>query len=130
MTNYTLTLTARQAAEISSACEILARLQMGQIDMALRELPLASYLDYDKQRMIESILLPLYDDGKKRHGTIAWDLYQVVRHRLAWDRAVDRGEIEPGERRNWSKMMGVCYDEPMQWGGETLARIEKAEGRA
>ena len=28
MSKYTLTLTARQAAEISSACEIVARLQM------------------------------------------------------------------------------------------------------
>lgn len=128
MSSYTLTLTARQAAEISRACEVLARLQMGQIDMALRELPLASYLDYDAQRMIESILQPLYDDGGKRHDSIAWDLYQVVRHRLAWDRAIERGEIGPGERRRWPEMMGVCYDEPMQRGSEPLARIERAGG--
>jgi len=56
MSKYTLTLTARQAAEISSACEIVARLQMGQVDMAVRELPGDHPKDYDSLREIQQMI--------------------------------------------------------------------------
>ena len=115
MSKYTLTLTARQAAEISSACEIVARLQMGQVDMALRELPGEQPKNYDALREIQQMI--------ERGDSIAWDLYQVIRHRLSWDRAYESGEIEKGERRKWPEMMGVSFDEPMKMGSEPLAVI-------
>lgn len=124
MTDYTLTITEKQAQEISRACEILARLQMGQIDIALRELPLESAMDYDQVQYIENYLRSMYRQDGKRNDSIAWDLHQVVRHRLAWDQAIAAGEVEPGGRRNWDTMMGVIYDEPLRMGGEPLARIE------
>jgi len=123
MSKYTLTLTARQAAEISSACEIVARLQMGQVDMAVRELPGDHPKDYDSLREIQQMIERLVPAKIERGDSIAWDLYQVIRHRLAWDRAIERGEIEKGERRNWSIMMGVSFDDPMKMGDEPLAVI-------
>jgi len=123
MSKYTLILTARQAAEISSACEIVARLQMGQVDMALRELPGDHPKDYDALREIQQMIERLVPAKIERGDSIAWDLYQVIRHRLSWDRAIERGEIKEGDRRKWPEMMGVSYDEPMKKGDEPLAVI-------
>ena len=123
MSKYTLTLTARQAAEISSACEIVARLQMGQADMALRELPGGQPKDYDALREIQQMIERLVPAKIESGDSIAWDLYQVIRHRLSWDREIERGNIERGEPRNWSIMMGVSFDEPMKMGSEPLAVI-------
>lgn len=126
--DYTLHLTEKQAAEISHASEILARLRMGQIDMALRELPLAEPMHYEQEQYVAGYLKSLYrKDGKRADGA-AWDLHQVIRHRLAWDRAYRDGIVKPGERRNWPEMMGVIYDDPLPMGGEPLARIEKSGG--
>jgi len=97
---------------------------MAQLDMALRELPLESYLDYDLQRAIEHQITPHLKQDRRRGDEIAWDLYQVIRHRLAWDAAIEEGQIEKGERRKWPEMMGVCFDEPMQRGSQPLARIK------
>ena len=123
MNKYTLTLTSRQAAEISSACEIVARLQMGQVDMALRELPGGQPKDYDALREIQQMIERLVPAKIERGDSIAWDLYQVIRHRLSWDQSYESGEIEKGEQRKWPEMMGVNYDEPMKKGDEPLAVI-------
>lgn len=127
MTDYTLHLTEKQAAEISHACEILARLRMGQIDMALRELPLDKPMEYEQEQYVSNYLRSLYRPDRIRIDDAAWDLYQVIRHRLAWDRAYSKGIIKPGDPRKWPEMMGVMYDEPMQMGDEPMAKIESAE---
>jgi len=36
---YTITVTERQAAELQEACELLARIKIGQIDHAIERLP-------------------------------------------------------------------------------------------
>ena len=130
---YTLTLTERQAAELQEACELLARIKIGQIDNAVERLP--GY--YDQQdwgraheacreiRRLANTLMP--GAMKRREDGIAWDLYQVIRHRLAWDRAYGRGVIQPGEPRKWPEMMGVCYDEPLPMSGLPLAEIKEIE---
>jgi hypothetical protein len=41
-----------------------------------------------------------WDDQFVFSPEIAGDLYQVIRHRLAWDAAIESGQIEKGER--WS----------------------------
>ncbi|MHB1949680.1 MAG: hypothetical protein ACYCQI_16400, partial [Gammaproteobacteria bacterium] len=43
---------------------------------------------------------------------IAYDIHQVIRYQLAWDK-------EPcGD-------VGVSFDPPMKWGSQPLAKIEK-----
>lgn len=46
MTTYALHLTAAQAHTISRACEVLARLGIGQVIEGLRELPQAEGIDW------------------------------------------------------------------------------------
>lgn len=123
MTDYTLHLTEKQAAEISHACEILARLRMGQIGMALRELPLDKTMEYEQEQYVSNYLRSLCRPGCSRIDVAAWDLHQVIRHRLAWDRAYSKGIIKPGEPRRWPEMSGVMYDEPMQLASEPLAEV-------
>jgi hypothetical protein len=63
-----------------------------------------------------------------RYHDIAWDLYQVVRHKLSWEGAVERGVIESEDSpRNWSEMMTVNYDTPMKFGTEPLAKMERID---
>lgn len=129
MRTYTITVTERQAAELQEACELLARIKIGQIDHAIERLPgYHGQRDWERvhatrheiQRLANS-LMP--EATKRREDGVAWDLYQVIRHRLAWDRAVDAGTIHSGEPRKWPEMMGVSYDEPMAMSGIPLATI-------
>jgi hypothetical protein len=57
---------------------------------------------------------------------IAWDLYQVLRHRLAWDLAAAEGIVGNADsQRKWPEMMQVHYDEPSRVSEQPLALIEK-----
>jgi hypothetical protein len=133
MRTYTITVTERQAAELQEACELLARIKIGQIDHAIERLP--GFYDrrdweqvhatrHEIQRLANT-LMP--EATKRREDGIAWDLYQVIRHRLSWDRAHDLGVIQPGEPRKWPEMMGVSYDEPLAMSGLPLATIKEIE---
>ena len=142
MTTYTLHLTEEQAHVLSRACEVLARLGIGQINEGLRELPQEKDIDWtdfhDDCAAVCKIMskhmtkridgyssnLGIHnaDAGAKR----AWDLHQVIRHRLSWDRAIAQGWTD-GTKRNWNEMLGVNFDEPMRVSGEELARMEKQE---
>lgn len=139
MTTYTLTLTEDQAQTLAFACEVLARLGMGQYKDALDHLPMRDNIDWsawhDDMRAIGMILskhMPMGIDGYRSNlgihkasseSRLAWDLYQVIRHRLAWDRAVARG-VTDGKTRNWNEMLGVNYDESCKTSEETLAKME------
>ena len=141
--NYTLTITERQARVLSMACEVLARLGVGQFKDALEHLPLRTQnLDWsawhDDMEQISRILskhMPGGIDGIRSSTGIsnadeeartAWDLHAVIRHRLAWDRAIAEG-VTDGTKREWPAMMQVSYDEPMKYSEEPLAKMEKAE---
>ncbi|WP_455233489.1 hypothetical protein [Geopseudomonas aromaticivorans] len=133
---YTLTLSAQQAAVLQHAMEVYARLGMGQVDDALRCLPAPATVDICERaeviREVERQLAPVMrgPDGRlpptSPQSKSAWDLYQVIRHRLAWDRAYAKGILKPGEPRRWSEMFGCQYDEPLPSSGEPLARMEPA----
>ena len=140
---YTLTITERQACTISMACEVLARLGMGQFKDAFEHLPLRTQnLDWsawhDDMEQISRILskhMPGGIDGIRSSTGIsnadeeartAWDLHAVIRHRLAWDRAIAEG-VTDGTKREWPAMMQVSYDEPMKYSEEPLAKMEKAK---
>lgn len=139
MTTYTITITEQQARTLSTACELLARLGMGQWPEILHHLPMqeskrggdhiSALLPYMGGLLVDGI------DGWHSHLGIrgsktpdaartAWDLYAVIRHRLAWDAAVSQG-LTAGDFRDWRTMIGVHYDDPDHVGTEPLATIAR-----
>ena len=132
---YTLTLTHTQARTLSTACEVLARLGMGQFKDAFDCLPLRKDIDWsawhDDMEQISRILSKHMPGGidisnADEEARTARDLHAVIRHRLAWDRAKAEG-VTDGTKRGWPAMMQVSYDEPMKYSEEPLAKMEKAE---
>jgi hypothetical protein len=136
---YHLHLNEAQARAISHACEVLARLGMGQLRDALECLPLKEYAPdgfFDDIEGIAHILnkhTTLHHGPGRYHGIssaetspeskTAWDVYQVIRHRLAWDAAQAKGH--PGEGEAPPPAWSVIYDQPHKTSAEPLARIEK-----
>lgn len=128
---YTLHLNAQQAAVISKACEVLARLGIGQFKDALECLPTTEFCPPGWHEDMEGISHILKKHTNITHGVgayhsigghktderskIAWDVYQVVRHRLAWDA---NPEGNP---------MSVMFDPPMKTSKEPLAFMEAAK---
>lgn len=126
---YHLHINEAQARAISHACEVLARLGMGQFKDALECLPLKEYAPDGWWDDMEGIAHILKKHTTVMHGVGAYhsirshktsdtsktarDLYQVIRHRLAWD-------AEP----NWNPM-SVVFDQPMRTSPEPLAWIER-----
>lgn len=55
-------------------------------------------------------------------SNVAWDVYQVTRHRLAWDRA--RADGHTGDR---PPAWGVSFDEPLQTSPEPLPQMTAVE---
>lgn len=143
MATYTLTVTEKQAQVIATAAELLARLGIGQFRDALEHLPMPEFLPpgwHDDMDAIGKILSRHMAGGIDGHSSslgmhhkdtpevsrVAWDLYQVIRHRLAWDRAVRDGVVEPGAPRKWPEMIQVFYDEPMKTSDQPLATVKAA----
>lgn len=135
MTDYTLKITKEQAQILSEATEVLARLCLGQIRFALDYLPTREFRpdgwNEDADR-IEEILHKYLSghDGQRpdisRIRSASWDLYQVIRHRLSWDYAIEHGIVESADsKRNWSRMITVNFDEPMKTSDEPLAKITR-----
>lgn len=138
---YQVTLTEEHMQVISTACELLARVGIGQLDF-LDHLPLKDkYLfPHEEKAQIREIIkhltirdvdgwtssLGITNDSTSMDSKRAWEIYQSFRHRLSWDRAVEQGIIESLEsRRKWPDMMGVNFDEPMGLTGEALPQIAK-----
>lgn len=140
---YTITLAKRQAQIVSRACEVLSRLGIGQWREILDHLPLNDKLDYEQYHAnvheIGWLLsghmkhqvdgwhssLGIHSQDVRDESRVAWDLCQVIRHRLSWDRAVEEGIVESKDSpRKWPEMLQVVYDEPMKAGDEPLAVIE------
>jgi len=115
------------------ALEIYSRLKHGQIH-ELRELfrdrwcAPNSPFNWDNEWIftaLKSIVFPeldrnaSYGVGNKVYpeSSVAWDVMQVLRHRLAWDRLKAEGKDKP-------EHYGVQYNPPMRFGSEPLAQIE------
>lgn len=140
---YSLKINQQQAQTLRLACEVLARLGMGQFHQALENMPIdwkkAYSQDWNDDLMAIGKILSKHtvsnvDGWGKSLGInnasetskIAWDLYQVIRHRISWDRAIEEGIVEnENSPRDWSKMMMVSYDEPFKCSEDSLALIEK-----
>ena len=130
---YSLVVNAEQARVIREALEIYSRLKHGQIS-ELRNLfmdrwcePNGSF-NWSSEYLFDELKRVIFPDLDKNasygvgnkvypESSVAWDVMQVLRHRLAWDRLKDEGKDKP---EHW----GVHYNEPMRFGSEPLAHIE------
>ncbi len=140
MTKYRIELTEAQLKSLAIACEVCARIKIGQPGMAVGMLRLRDsddnvLWDYAFERQIDEAIKPKmglgmnssWGVGKYPDADVWFDLYTAFRHRLAWDDALDKGIVKPGGHRQWPEMMGVDYDEPMHWGDQPLAVVAKIE---
>lgn len=145
MKTYKIELNEKQLAALSQACEVLARLGIGQWRDAFDKLPLdRDRLDYKHfntdREVINSIVrkylkngvdgynssLSIYNEEVSEDAVIAWDMHQVFRKELAWDYAVEKGWVESKEdQRCWSNMFGVDFDDPLHTSKEPLPKIEE-----
>jgi hypothetical protein len=134
MKTYNIELTEKQAAILSQACELLARLTRSQIKEIFNHLPIDyNNIDYegyhDDQLAIETILnkhlkKPPFNSYPDSKSNIAWDLYQVLRKELSWEHAIKQGYVSSkNDERNWKEMSGVHYGEPIKTSEQPLAKI-------
>ena len=140
-------LTERQMQALSEACDLYSRLAMGQLDDLKHVLPLAKFDEIDwsgfheDMAKVEALLRTHYShelrapnsffgiasEQVSEQAKAACDLHQVVRHRLAWDRAYDEGVIKPGDSRKWPEMMQVSFDDPMGHAKDDLPTVKRQE---
>ncbi len=130
---YSLVVNVEQARIICQALEIYSRLKHGQIS-ELRELfrdrwcAPDSPFNWSTEPLLDSLKAVIFPDLEKNasygvgnkvypESTVAWDIMQVLRHRLAWDRLRAEGRDQP-------EYWGVQYNVPMRFGSEPLATIE------
>jgi hypothetical protein len=145
---YHLTVTKRQAQVIQSACELVMRLGLGQLDHVMDHILHLPKLRTPPSPRSEAATEEWYSSTKNvrdlldavtfaasgfAHGasygignsalppetTIAADIRDVIRHRLAYD------GLQPGEKPGWT----VNFHTPMGWGSEPLVSIRKAKTR-
>lgn len=138
-THYHIKLSAEQAATLAHACEVVARLGLGQFRDALECLP-CNWWEcdgwHDDMDAIGAILKEhmgvdgyrsswgIHSEKVSESAKILFDLYQVLRQQLSWDRAIADGVVESHDSpRDWSQMMGVCYNTPMRTAAAPLASI-------
>lgn len=136
MAKYQIEVSEEQLDTLIKATELLARVGIGQVSEAVGYSPAALIpnvgdLASARQvaREVESLCTGMPPDasfgiGHEKVAKItkrSWELYQTLRHRLSWDRAGNP------EKRDYAKMFGAHYDEPMNYTGEPLPVIRKME---
>lgn len=141
---YILTITESQAQSLSAACDLLQRVQLGQWRQIIDWLPLQKPIDYDELRQDEKIIgdilskhmignindfessLGIGHKDLPNNNGVLYDLHCVIRKKLSWERAVEQGIIESEDSpRKWPEMIQTYYDDPMKWGTEPLAKMER-----
>lgn len=140
MNKYRLEVTEAQLRALDLACEVCARIKIGQPGMAMSMLGITdgqgeSVMDYGIERDIDATIKPMmglqmnasFGVGKFTDADNLFDLHAAIRYRLAWDRAMAEGVVQPGEPRKWPEMMGVSFDSPMVWGDQPLPVVAKIE---
>jgi hypothetical protein len=114
--HWKLEIDKTHAAVIMSALDLYSRIHMGQLDELLTARYGTPCLAIDECRdIIEKLKDLLFQEG---HGITsrviddnaraAWDLQQVIRHRVAWDEAGNPAV------RDFGYMMTVDFDNPMR----------------
>lgn len=125
---YKLELTAEQCQTLSTALELYGRIGLGQLEVVgehmhhlhknktVKTYEIRDLLADVKQRYAGFSLGASYGAGSREvpeSFNQALDMYQVVRHRLAWDNHPDGG-------------FTTNFHEPMQFGKHKLCKIKKA----
>jgi len=123
LSQYQLKISEQQAEIISAALELYARLLCGQA-WPIAELFIGKPNYLDLRQIMENLsLIPELPPGSSHSicapitpekSKIAYDLHQVIRHRLAWDKNPKGG-------------MEVWYDDPMNTAGKPLAEIKACD---
>lgn len=140
---YTLTITEEQARALQYATDVLQRIQLGQWREIVDWLPIQKPIDYNElhqdQRIIGAILskhmIDNIDGGASSLGVghpdlpksngVLYDLYCVIRRKLAVERAVEEGLIENENVSRNQMPITVDFDTPMKWGDQPLAVMER-----
>lgn len=136
---YRLELDEQQAQLVIQALDLGTRLHMGQTNIVGEYLQGCSPRNANHE-IVDSALELLRREcfGFTRNESFGitsekisddaramWDIHQVLRHRLSWDRAGNP------ETRDWKTMMGVNYDEPRRSSHSVeLPKIETVEEEA
>lgn len=126
---YQIELTEDQLRLISMACDTVSRLGIGQWREIMYHLPLAKIDNYEEYhstlRLIDNLLSKYMIDNvdgyssnigiynAKEYSRALYDIHQVIRNKLAWDKAKLMG-ITDGHTRNHGLMITVDYDEPIK----------------
>lgn len=129
-------LSLEDCREIREACEVYARIGMWQHELVLDAIPTIDKPLGQKLRRLASEVARCHKALRTRLGEyeyygitqdevpdvckIAYDVHQVVRHRLAWDQLRAEGKDRPD-------FPLVVYDEPLHVGTEPLITIEPAD---
>ena len=129
---YLLRVSGKQAEQMHRALEFFARIGAGQLDELLQH-PAVSLRAIRRMPSDRGhyLIAALKDElfnlppaasfsvmSAPEPVRITWDIGNVIRHRLAWDRA------DNPESRDWS-MMAVAFDGPAQTADESLPTIER-----
>ena len=127
---YVLTLSPEQALVMEQACELYARLNIGQFETITEKL-LDDYSasDYGRRRDAANSLFRVAAEiifERDLYGQLAvsqnvqhqraWAVYATLRHRRAW-------HDNPEGAKTWS----VCYDDPMPYGIDPMPKCEVRE---
>lgn len=140
---YQIIVTESQAHVLRTACEVFARIGMGQFETIYWDaLLFTANKDYlpgmaadpiaiaDALRKIGDQAGGIGSARDARHMpekfNIAWDLNQVIRHRLAWDQHLAEG----GSAKRSVENIQVQFDNPMVTSREPLAKIESLSNTA
>lgn len=112
---------------LNVAIETVARLANGQWSDAFVYTTSASgKMVYPSQisDIIEPKIRPLmglspyasFGVGNREDTDAMWDMYTTIRHRLAWDKAIQDKRVSDDGSRKWPEMISVQYDDPTHYG--------------
>lgn len=139
---YVLEMTEKQAEVISAALEIYARIGIGQLSEVLEHPDvtralIASRADRGELEKLmaelkaslfglkENASFSIMSERVNDRNRVAWDIRNVIRHRLSWDRAW--GE----DGHDFKTLSGVQYDQPTRTAhSEELPQIKLRPGTA
>lgn len=130
---WNLLIDEEHASVIINALDLYSRLLMGQIeelDRFFRDLGFREREDVYKKidvevlealvGMLKAATFPgcpkngsygIYNEEISDKARVAWDIHQVIRHRLAWHRV---GKDPDVDVRVFNEMLGVSFDTPMK----------------
>jgi hypothetical protein len=124
MKQYKLTVNETQLQAIQDACELMARVMIGQSNEIAQYLPLTNPMErWQVSRALNAVTKPLcglapnasYGVGSFEKADVLFDIMEVLRHQVAWDHAIETKLTKPDGKRDYSNMLNKDYDTPMHW---------------